>query len=156
MTIDAKGAEAGGVLPWLNDTVFFDEFEVVLDTLRVGGVAGPFKSRLGWHLVRLDSVRSRADSDLAKEGEQVKAAILGNRSRDNRQQCLDDYRKRYRLQMDTTAIVQTVTEAEVAAFLGPRLAPYKRPARIVVLDQLPAAPTGKILKARLKAIAESM
>ena len=49
-----------------------------------------------------------------------------------------------------------VTEAEVAAFLGPRLAPYKRPARIVVLDQLPAAPTGKILKARLKAIAESM
>lgn len=49
-----------------------------------------------------------------------------------------------------------VSEAELAQFLKPRLAPYKQPARIVVLDQLPAAPTGKILKARLKAMAESL
>jgi len=49
-----------------------------------------------------------------------------------------------------------VSEAELAAFLEPRLAPYKRPARIVVLDQLPAAPTGKILKAQLKALAEAL
>lgn len=47
-----------------------------------------------------------------------------------------------------------VGEAELAQFLKPRLAPYKQPARIVVLEQLPAAPTGKILKARLKAMAE--
>lgn len=50
----------------------------------------------------------------------------------------------------------SVTEAELAKFLEPRLAPYKRPARIVVLEQLPAAPTGKILKAQLKAIAEAL
>ena len=49
-----------------------------------------------------------------------------------------------------------VTEAELAAFLEPRLAPYKRPARIAILDQLPAAPTGKILKAQLKTIAETL
>lgn len=49
-----------------------------------------------------------------------------------------------------------ITEAELAAFLAPRLAPYKRPARIVVLDQLPAAATGKILKAQLKALAETI
>jgi len=49
-----------------------------------------------------------------------------------------------------------VTEAELARFLAPRLAPYKRPARIVVMEQLPAAPTGKILKAQLKAIAETL
>ena len=49
-----------------------------------------------------------------------------------------------------------ITESELAAFLAPRLAPYKRPARIVVLDQLPAAPTGKILKAQLKSMAETL
>jgi 4-hydroxybenzoate-CoA ligase len=49
-----------------------------------------------------------------------------------------------------------VTEAELAKFLEPRLAPYKRPARIVVLEQLPAAPTGKIMKAQLKSTAESL
>ncbi len=49
-----------------------------------------------------------------------------------------------------------VSEAELAQFLKPRLAPYKQPARIVVLEQLPAAPTGKILKARLKAMADGL
>ncbi len=49
-----------------------------------------------------------------------------------------------------------VSEAELAQFLKPRLAPYKQPARIMVMEQLPAAPTGKILKAQLKAIAEPL
>lgn len=42
-----------------------------------------------------------------------------------------------------------VTETELKSFLHDRLAPYKRPARIIVADALPAAPTGKILKAKL-------
>jgi acyl-CoA synthetase (AMP-forming)/AMP-acid ligase II len=49
-----------------------------------------------------------------------------------------------------------VSEAELAQFLKPRLAPYKQPTRIVVMEQLPAAPTGKILKARLKSVAEGL
>jgi len=42
-----------------------------------------------------------------------------------------------------------VDEAALQAWLLPRLAPYKRPARIVFMDALPAAPSGKILKSRL-------
>ncbi|MGF6275028.1 long-chain acyl-CoA synthetase [Massilia sp. UYP11] len=42
-----------------------------------------------------------------------------------------------------------VDEAALQAWLCPRLAPYKRPARIVFMDALPAAPSGKILKSRL-------
>lgn len=42
-----------------------------------------------------------------------------------------------------------VDEAALQAWLRPRLAPYKRPARIVFMDALPAAPSGKILKSRL-------
>jgi acyl-CoA synthetase (AMP-forming)/AMP-acid ligase II len=56
---------------------------------------------------------------------------------------------------EVVAFVQPVpgrapTPAEIAAFVAPRLAPYKRPAEIRVMEALPAAPTGKILKHLLK------
>lgn len=114
MTIDAQAAEAGGVMPWLNDTVFPGEFLAVLDTMHVGGLAGPFKSRLGWHLMREDSIRTRAGADLAADRESLRRDLLGVRTRDHRWAALDDYRKRYSLQLDTTATVQTVTEAGAA------------------------------------------
>ena len=43
----------------------------------------------------------------------------------------------------------TVSVEELRAFVAERLAGYKRPARIVLATELPAAPTGKILKHRL-------
>ena len=42
-----------------------------------------------------------------------------------------------------------VDEAALQQWLIARLAPYKRPSRIVFMDALPAAPSGKILKSRL-------
>lgn len=42
-----------------------------------------------------------------------------------------------------------VDAAALQDWLMSRLAPYKRPARIVFMDALPAAPSGKILKSRL-------
>jgi acyl-CoA synthetase (AMP-forming)/AMP-acid ligase II len=49
-----------------------------------------------------------------------------------------------------------VTAGELHSFLAPRLAPYKRPARIEILAQLPAAPTGKLLKVVLKEMARTL
>lgn len=42
-----------------------------------------------------------------------------------------------------------VTEADLAAFAGARLAGYKRPSRVFIVEALPTAPTGKILKQAL-------
>jgi acyl-CoA synthetase (AMP-forming)/AMP-acid ligase II len=39
---------------------------------------------------------------------------------------------------------------ELQTWASARLAPYKRPARIVMMDSLPAAPSGKVLKHQLK------
>lgn len=114
MTIDAQAAEVGGVMPWLNDTVFPEEILAVLDTMQVGGLAGPFKSRLGWHLIREDSIRTRAEADPVADRENVRKDLLGMRQRDHRWATFDDYRKRYRLQLDTTATTQTVAEAGAA------------------------------------------
>lgn len=47
----------------------------------------------------------------------------------------------------------TAADAELHAWCAQRLAPYKRPARIRVLDALPAASTGKVLKHKLRDLA---
>ncbi|MBI3709138.1 MAG: AMP-binding protein [Proteobacteria bacterium] len=47
----------------------------------------------------------------------------------------------------------TTSTADLAAFAATRLAPYKRPSDIIVLDALPATSTGKILKQRLAELA---
>jgi acyl-CoA synthetase (AMP-forming)/AMP-acid ligase II len=41
------------------------------------------------------------------------------------------------------------------AFAATSLAPYKRPCEVIVLEKLPAAASGKILKARLKEMARA-
>jgi len=45
---------------------------------------------------------------------------------------------------------KTLAADELQDWAGARLAPYKRPARIVFMDSLPAAPSGKVLKHRLR------
>lgn len=47
----------------------------------------------------------------------------------------------------------SVTVEDIAAHCASTLAPYKRPAQIVILPALPAAPSGKILKGRLAQMA---
>ena len=47
----------------------------------------------------------------------------------------------------------SATPDELARFAAESLAPYKRPAEIVILPTLPAAASGKILKHRLRALA---
>ncbi len=49
-----------------------------------------------------------------------------------------------------------VTTAGLRAFLAGRLAPYKRPQHVFIVDQMPAAATGKIQKHRLLPLAEAM
>jgi len=50
---------------------------------------------------------------------------------------------------------RTVGIEELALFAAGRLAPYKRPAEIVILPALPASATGKIRKQPLRAMAEA-
>jgi len=59
---------------------------------------------------------------------------------------------------EVVAFVEAVPGARIDTgalldFAARSLAPYKRPALIVVLEKLPAAPSGKILKGRLKEMA---
>ncbi|MBL8700850.1 MAG: AMP-binding protein [Alphaproteobacteria bacterium] len=62
---------------------------------------------------------------------------------------------------DVVAFVQLAPgadadEAALLAWCAERLAPYKRPARIVALDALPASSTGKVRKAALRELAAAL
>lgn len=46
----------------------------------------------------------------------------------------------------------TLTESVLHAFLKPSLSPYKRPATIIFMPQLPTAPSGKVLKHQLRGL----
>ncbi len=48
----------------------------------------------------------------------------------------------------------TATAEALRAFAAERLAPYKRPSEVVVLAALPATSTGKVLKSKLRELAE--
>lgn len=49
----------------------------------------------------------------------------------------------------------TVDAAALLAYAAASLAPYKRPAEVVVMDKLPAAASGKVLKGKLKEMARA-
>ncbi len=49
---------------------------------------------------------------------------------------------------------QNATQEEIGAFVADQLSPYKRPCEIIIMPALPAAATGKILKKKLKEIAQ--
>jgi acyl-CoA synthetase (AMP-forming)/AMP-acid ligase II len=56
---------------------------------------------------------------------------------------------------EVVAFVQPVAGSSpsldaLGGWAAARLAPYKRPSRIVLMDSLPAAASGKVLKHRLK------
>ncbi|MBI3445798.1 MAG: long-chain fatty acid--CoA ligase, partial [Magnetospirillum sp.] len=48
-----------------------------------------------------------------------------------------------------------ISAAELEHYAAERLAPYKRPGEVVVVEHLPAGATGKILKNRLAEMARS-
>lgn len=48
-----------------------------------------------------------------------------------------------------------LTETELQAFIRPLLTAYKRPSRIIFMEQLPTAPSGKVLKHKLKGLSGS-
>jgi acyl-CoA synthetase (AMP-forming)/AMP-acid ligase II len=50
----------------------------------------------------------------------------------------------------------TLTSSELAEYAAPHLAAYKRPSQIVILQSLPLTPTGKVVKAELARMLETL
>jgi acyl-CoA synthetase (AMP-forming)/AMP-acid ligase II len=75
----------------------------------------------------------------------VQSAVVGHPASDGNEEVVAF------VELDPAA--GAIAVQDLHAWLEPRLSPYKRPSRIVVMDAMPAAATGKILKGRLKQLA---
>ncbi|WP_287496084.1 AMP-binding protein [Pandoraea sp. CB10b_02] len=85
---------------------------------------------------------TEVEQALASHPDVLQAAVLG-RARDGNEEVVAFVQARPGHDIDVSAL---------AAWAAGRLAPYKRPAQILVLDALPAASTGKVLKHKLRAL----
>jgi acyl-CoA synthetase (AMP-forming)/AMP-acid ligase II len=78
----------------------------------------------------------------------VQSAVVGRRLKDGNEEVVAF------VEVDPAA--HGLNMDELHDYLAQRLAPYKRPSEVIVMDALPAAATGKILKGRLKQRAQQM
>lgn len=67
---DTGSAIAGGSLGWSSPGAMVPEFEEKMNELPIGGVSEVFKSRFGWHLVKVDD---RREQNMAEEFKRNKA-----------------------------------------------------------------------------------
>lgn len=67
---DTGSAIAGGSLGWSSPGAMVPEFEEKMNELPVGGISDVFKSRFGWHLIKIDD---RREQNMAEEFKRNKA-----------------------------------------------------------------------------------
>ena len=67
---DTGSAIAGGSLGWSSPGAMVPEFEEKMNELPIGGVSEVFKSRFGWHLIKIDD---RREQNMAEEFKRNKA-----------------------------------------------------------------------------------
>jgi len=69
---DTGSAIEGGSLGWTSPGVMVPEFEKKMDELAIGGVSEVFKSRFGWHVIK---VFDRREQNMAEEYKRTQARI---------------------------------------------------------------------------------
>lgn len=69
---DTGSAIEGGSLGWTSPGVMVPEFEKKMDELEIGGVSEVFKSRFGWHMIK---VFDRREQNMAEEYKRTQARI---------------------------------------------------------------------------------
>lgn len=74
---------SGGKLGWFGDGVMVPDFFEAVTALEVGEVSAPVETQFGWHLIKLDETRDKAQPEL----EQVRDEIADTL----RRQALDSY-----------------------------------------------------------------
>jgi acyl-CoA synthetase (AMP-forming)/AMP-acid ligase II len=84
----------------------------------------------------------------------LQCAVVGRLMADGNEEVIAFVELEQRASADSGAVDVNASVAELQAHLALALAPYKRPSELIVMDALPSAATGKILKHRLRQLAQ--
>ena len=67
MSDDPGSSNLGGEMGWTGPGTFVPEFEEVVDSLEIGGISEPFRSRFGWHILEVMDRRVYDNTEDLKE-----------------------------------------------------------------------------------------
>ena len=70
---DPGSAARGGDLGWNPPGSFVPEFDATLDALNPGEISEPFKSRFGWHIIKLEDRQERDTTDEVRRRQAIEA-----------------------------------------------------------------------------------
>lgn len=87
-SMDPGSAKQGGDLGWADPKNYVKEFADAVITLNKGQVSEPVQTQFGWHVIRLDDIRSHKLPDY----EQVKPQIAQHLQQQQIQQAVTDLR----------------------------------------------------------------
>jgi parvulin-like peptidyl-prolyl isomerase len=111
-SIDQASATKGGDLGWPT-TPYVPEFQAAVDKLKkVGQVSGVVKSTYGYHIIKLEEIRTAKQKTLAEVSAQIKQILVQQKQADSYQKFVAGLRAKYK---DQIKIDQGVVDSMIAA-----------------------------------------
>ncbi len=91
---DETTKEQGGHLGLFEvDNLQEKEFRNVIESLEVGEISQPFKTRFGWHILKLNSRQEGRKISLEKDWDRIESWALNRKQQQEFQKWLDDFKK---------------------------------------------------------------
>ncbi len=94
---DETSKEQGGLLGWFEMDKFSEtaqEFRAVAETLKVGEVSAPFKTKYGYHILRMNARQEARPLSLEKDWDKIEAMALEMKRRKRFKEWVDQLKKR--------------------------------------------------------------
>ena len=97
---DKESSESGGSLGWLpTNSLQIPEFRAVVDTLQIGKISQPFKTRFGYHLVRMEDKREAGSLQLDTDREQIQMMALNYKKQKVLQDWISELKKKLHIEI---------------------------------------------------------
>lgn len=91
---DETSREQGGHLGLFEvENLQEQEFKTVIDTLKLSEISQPFKTKFGWHILKLNSKQEPRPISLLKDWEKIEAFALNMKRQKDFQNWLEDIKK---------------------------------------------------------------
>ncbi|MDP4271439.1 MAG: peptidylprolyl isomerase [Bacteroidota bacterium] len=113
---DRGSAAKGGELPWFGINRMIKEFENTAFSLKnKGDISGPFKTRFGWHIVKLLDKKGLEPFE-DKKAEIVRMFMRDQRAEGGKDMMIARLKKEYNLTEDAAALNEMIALADKAGF----------------------------------------
>lgn len=89
LSLDKKTGENGGDLGYIPENIMVDEFRNNVKNLQIGQVSKPFKSQVGWHIVKLTDRRAAQVAEFKEVKDRIRNSLAEETKRDYIKKLLD-------------------------------------------------------------------